>query len=159
MSEVSLRVANFVKLFSMFLAIFSLVYLYAYSTDKLSSIYAQDLWIRNLSNTHIFYVGLGVFAVFNLIMSIGINMFKGAKGIDSNSLLFRSEERKQKLLVWLTYLQAGINALISSIVFYIALVKINDTVDAESYIYLPISGLAVLLILFVVLILILRQKS
>lgn len=159
MSEVNLRVANFVKLFSMFVAIFSLVYLYAYSTDKLSTIFAQDLWIRNIPNTQIFYSGLAAFAVFNLMMTVGINMFKSAKGVDIKSLLFRNEARKQKILVWLTYLQACINFLISSIVFYFALVKINDTVDAGTYIYLPILGLASLLILFVVLLFILRQKS
>ncbi len=145
MSETSLRVANFSKLFSMFAVVGSLLYMYAYATDKVDFFGSSDEWYSRWSKVEIFYIGLTVFAVFNILAGLAISAFKNVKGIDENSLFFRSEHHKEKLLVLLTYLLSGINVFIASVVFYLALVKINQQQDHMEYMYLPAICLVILI--------------
>lgn len=101
-------------------------------------------WLTSLHKVHLFYVGLGAFAIFNLGMNVVISMYKNSKGIDTKSVLFRSKEQKEMVLMWLTYFLAGINILIACLVMYLALVKINEVTDSSAYIFIPIVGLIIL---------------
>ena len=141
MNETNQRVANFIKMFSMFMVFGSLLYMYAYATDRVNFLNTSPNWITELPKAQLFYVGLGVFAIFNLVMNVGISMYKNAKGIDNRSILFKSKEQKRELLMWFTYVWAGINFLIASVIIYLALIKINEVADISEYIYFPVIGL------------------
>ena len=141
MNETNQRVANFIKMFSMFMVFGSLLYMYAYATDRANFLNTSPNWITELPKAQLFYVGLGVFAIFNLVMNVGISMYKNAKGIDNRSLLFKSKEQKRKLLLWFTYVWAGINFLIASVIIYLALIKINEVADISEYVFIPVIGL------------------
>ena len=127
-------------MFSMFMVFGSLLYMYAYANDRLNFMNPSPNWITELPKAQLFYVGLGVFAILNLVMNVGISMYKNAKGIDNRSILFKSKEVKKKLLMWFTLFWAGINFLIASIITYMALIKINDVTNISEYVIIPIIG-------------------
>lgn len=144
MNVVNQRVANFIKAFSIFMVFVSLLYMYGYSPENGNGMNTSQNWLTTLSKAHLFYIGLGVFAIFNLVMNVGISMYKNSKGIDTKSVLFRSKEQKEMVLMWLTYFLAGINILITCMMFYVALIKINEGTDTSSYIFIPVVGLIIL---------------
>lgn len=144
MNVVNQRVANFIKAFSIFMVFVSLLYMYGYSPESGNGMNTSQNWLTTLSKAHLFYIGLGAFAIFNLVMNVGISMYKNSKGIDTKSVLFRSKEQKEMVLMWLTYFLAGINILITCMMFYVALIKINEVTDTSSYIFIPVVGLIIL---------------
>ncbi len=144
MNVVNQRVANFIKAFSIFMVFVSLLYMYGYSPENGNGMNTSQNWLTSLSKAHLFYIGLGVFAIFNLVMNVGISMYKNSKGIDTKSVLFRSKEQKEMALMWLTYFLAGINILITCMMFYVALIKINEVTDTSAYIFIPFVGLIIL---------------
>ena len=152
MSEINLRIANFFKVFSMFIVVVSLAYMYAYVSDKVDFLRSDSAWHSRISKEFIFYCGLGIFAIYNLIMNLAISMYKSTQGVDKSSLLFRSELQKQKLIVWFTYLLTGGNFFIASLIFYLALVKINLAGNTTDYIFLPLSGALILMSILLTLI-------
>lgn len=119
--------------------------MYAYVNERMEFLNSSNDWLSKFPKAYIFYTGLGVFAVFNLLINVGINMFKNAEGYDERSLLFKNQEHKERLLMWFAYLLAGINFLISCVIFYLGLIQINEMNDKMQYIFLPITGLLVLL--------------
>ncbi len=145
----NLRFADFAKNLSMLTVIGSLLYMYAYSSDEMDFINNSKNWITELPKTLIFYFGLGIFAIFNFTFIVGIGMYKNVQGVDEMSILFKSKEQKQRLLMWFTYLWAGINILITSIIFYLALSKIHKVNDISEFLYLPTIGLLVLAFVFI----------
>jgi len=152
MSEINLRIANFFKVFSMLIVVVSLAYMYAYVTDKVDFLRSDSVWHDRISKEFIFYSGLGIFAVYNLIMGLAINMYEDTRGVDKSSLLFKSELQKQKLIVWFTYLLTGGNLFIASMIFYLALVKINLAGNTTDYIYFPLTGALILMSILLTLI-------
>lgn len=145
MSELDVRVANFFKMFSMFLVMLSLLYMYGYVDDRMEFLNNSQDWISTTPKAYFFYFGLGFFAIFNLLINVGISVYKRAEGFDAKSILFKNKKHKRKLLVWFTYFVAGVNFLISSIIFYLALIRINEVNDRSQYIYVLALGLVVLL--------------
>lgn len=144
MNVVNQRIANFIKALSIFMVFVSLLYMYGYSPENGNGMNTSQNWLASLSKAHLFYIGLGVFAIFNLVMNVGISMYKNSKGIDTKSVLFRSKEQKEMVLMWLTYFLAGINMLIMCMMFYVALIKINEVTDTSAYIFIPFVGLIIL---------------
>ncbi len=144
MNVVNQRVANFIKAFSVFTVFVSLLYMYGYSPENGNNMNASQNWLSSLSKVHLFYFALGAFAMFNLIMNVGISMYKKSKGVDLKSFLFRSKEQKESILMWLSYFLAGINTLIASLLIYLAMIKINEATDASAYLFIPIMGLTIL---------------
>ena len=149
MSELNLRIANFIKGFSMFIVIGSLLYMYAYASDRLNFLHTSQDLVRELTKVQIFYFGLGIFAFFNLVMNVGISMYKNTKGIDNHSILFKSKEQKESLLMWFTYLWAGINTLIACLAIYVAILKIKEAATAADYLFIPAAGLIILVSIFI----------
>ena len=158
MSEVNIRVANFIKFFSMMMVIGSLLYMYAYSSDRLNFLNESQDWISEVPKSSIFYAGLGLFALFNITMHIGINMYKNVEGIDERSVFFKSKHQKEKLLVWFTSILAGVNVFITSIVLYLAMLKINEASVDSDFVYIPFVGMIILIAPFVGLIAALIRK-
>lgn len=144
MNVVNQRIANFIKALSIFMVFVSLLYMYGYSPENGNGMNTSQNWLASLSKAHLFYIGLGVFAIFNLVMNVGISMYKNSKGIDTKSVLFRSKEQKEMVLMWLTYFLAGINMLIMCMMFYVALIKINEVTDTSALIFIPFVGLIIL---------------
>lgn len=144
MNVVNQRIANFIKALSIFMVFVSLLYMYGYSPENGNGMNTSQNWLTSLSKAHLFYIGLGVFAIFNLVMNVGISMYKNSKGIDTKSVLFRSKEQKEMVLMWLTYFLAGINMLIMCMMFYVALIKINEVTDTSALIFIPFVGLIIL---------------
>ena len=145
MNEVNLRIANFLKLISMVMVIVSLLYTYAYTSEDIRLFSSSVDWLKGISKSHIFYIGLALFAVFNLLMHGAVNFYKGAEGYDKSSTLFQSAERKESLVMWFTFLLAGINIFFTSIIIYIALISINEVKDSTDYLSIPVFGMLVLL--------------
>lgn len=123
--------------------------MYAYATDRTIFLNASQNWITEMPKALLFYVGLGIFAIFNLVMNVGISMFKNAKGTDKQSILFKSKVQKKNLLMWFTYFLAGINFLIASLIIYMALIKINEVADISEYVYIPAIGLLGLIVILI----------
>lgn len=144
MNVVNLRVANFFKAFSVFTVFVSLLYMYGYSPENGNVLNTAQGWPATLPKAYLFYFGLGTFAIFNLVISAGISMYKNTKGIDAKSIFFRSREQKELVLMWLSYFLAGINFLITCLVIYLALIKINEVTDPSRYIFIPVVGLTIL---------------
>lgn len=142
----------------MIMVIGSLIYMYAYTSDRLNFSNTSQNWTMELPKTQIFYFGLGIFAIFNLVMNVGINMYKNVKGVDNRSNFFRNKEQKEKLLMWFTYLWAGINGLIVCFVIYIAMLKINVAADTYEYLFIPAAGLIILVSILIGLISALLRK-
>jgi len=140
MNEVNQRVANFLKFFSMVMVFGSLLYMYAYSTDSSDHLNTTRDWLTGMPKAHIFYFGLGIFAIINLAMNFWINMYKKVKEIDEKSILFRSKRHKERLLMWFTFLLIGTNFQIASFVTYLAVIKINEDSAASGYAYIPAVG-------------------
>ena len=144
MSETSFRVANFLKMFSMFMVLGSLIYFYAYVDDRFGFINSSNQWYLELSKSVIFYSGLGLFAMLNLLLNIGINVHKSASGYDPKSFLFKSESQKEKVNVALIYLLIGINVMLAMTIIYLAFIRINGMNEMADYIQFPIFGIVVL---------------
>lgn len=141
MSEISQRGANFFKFFSMFIVFGSLLYGYAYSKESPDMLTSSNNWLVGIPRTYIFYYGLTAFAIVNLAISYWINMYKNVKEIDENSFLFKSKEQKNSLLMWFTYFLTGTNVLMTCIILYLALIKINDAAPTSSYIFIAVVGI------------------
>ena len=147
MSELSFRVAKFLKMMSMFLVLGSLLYFYAYVDDRLDAIIpASGGWFSEISKSVVFYTGLGIFAVFNLVINAVLSVFKGTNRYDQRSLIFKSEVHKEQIWLWLLYLTAAVNVLISSIITYIALLRMNQAEGTADYAFVPGFGFLVTLV-------------
>ncbi len=149
MSEISVRVANFLKVFSMLMVIGSLLYMYGYATDKVDSVFSDSDWFTDISRAYFFYVGLGLFVLFNVVMHIVIYIYKNTNAVDANSILFRSKKQKGDILVWLTFLLAGINTFLTTIIVFIAFAKINEISGQSSLMYIPLAGFIILFGIFI----------
>ena len=147
--EVKQRIANIIKFLSMAALIGSLLFMYAYGSDAHSTRVPEQGWLAGLSKTTIFYTGLIVFGMLNVIFNWWIKMFRETSGFDPKSFLFKNEYRKSILLVWFTLLLAAVNFFISTVITYIAFIKI-DGVSAEiRYFFLPVAGLSVFVLVAV----------
>ena len=144
MGDVNIRVASFLKMVSMLMVIASLIFMYGYAEDRLNFTRTANIWIREVPKSYLFYGALVSFAALNLFLNVGLSIYKNSRGYNKNSYLFRSKEKKEKLVVLINYLIAGANLLITTILIYIALMRINDTRDPLDYIYLPVLGILVL---------------
>jgi hypothetical protein len=138
MSELSQRGANFFKFFSMFTVFGSLLYMYAYSRENSDLVTSTQDGVVGIPRTYIFYYGLAVFAIINLVLSYWINIYKSVKEIDEKSIRFKSKEQKESLLLWFTYFLTGTNVLITCFILYLALIKINDAASNSGYMYIAI---------------------
>ena len=76
-------------------------------------------------------------------------MYREADGFDARSLLFKSEYRKAELLVWFTVLMAVVNFFISTAITYIGFIKIDGIAAESKYFFIPLAGMAVLLLVIV----------
>ena len=159
MSELNLRVANFLKMLSMLMVLGSLLYFYAYVDQRMGFITESDDWYISLSKSVVFYTGLAFFAVFNLLMNAALNMYKRADGYDENSLIFKSEFQKENIQFWMIYLTAGINVLISCMILYLAMIRINEVSSDTDYLYLPIFGLTIMVVIVIGLFRAINKKS
>jgi ABC-type Fe3+-siderophore transport system permease subunit len=146
MSESRARIGNFLKVFSMITVIGSLLYMYGYNTERTDLFNDQPGRLIEFSKEKIFYVGLGFFVTFNLIVHLLIYLYNNAKGIDPESKIFRSKKQKSAFSAGLSFILAGINIFIASMILYIAFIKINEVSGQSAWIYIPIVGFAVLLI-------------
>ena len=146
MSVVRFRVVNFMKMVSMFMVLASLIYFYAYVDNRLGFMTNSHAWYFDVSKSVIFYSGLAVFALFNLVMGIGINLYKNARGYDEKSLLFKSEMQKEAIHFWLITLITSINFLIACSILYLAMIRINGITSNTDYIFLPAVGLVALIV-------------
>ena len=149
MSELSFRIANFIKMLSMFMVLGSLIYFYAYVDVRLDQIFPySDDWYGQLSKSLIFYTGLGTFAVLNLVMNAVLGIYKSTKSYDEKSLLFKNEVHKERIWLWFLYLIAGVNVLITSMIMFFALIKINQAESDAGYAFLPTFGFVAVTIAF-----------
>ena len=149
MLEVKLRVANIVRFVSMILVMAALLLMYAYGTDDHSIRTTKDAFLPQFSKATIFYTGLGVFAVFNLLMNWGIRSYREAKGYDPKSLLFKSEHQKAGVLFWIILLLAALNFLLGLMITYIGFIKIEGPSAQIDYIALPVMGISILCVVLV----------
>lgn len=145
MDIVNQRVANFIKLFSMFMVFGCLLYMYAYTSGK-ENLGSTHGWFFELSSKQIFLFGLTVFAIINIVMSLGINTYKNAQIKDGNSVVFKSEEKREKLLMWFTYVAASVNVLIATIVAFLALVKLNEGANISGLALLPTAAMVLFIV-------------
>lgn len=146
MMEIKQRVANILRFFSMVAVIASLLFMYAYGTDDHTILPKKEIFLSGTSKSTLFYIGLAVFAVFNLVMNWGIKVYRETEGFDENSLLFRNEFQKERNLFWLTLLLASVNILITSVMTYIAFIKIDGPSAQGGFLYMPIVGGLILLV-------------
>ena len=100
MNVVNQRVANFIKSFSMFAVIGSLLYMYGYVPENGNVGQFSQNWILQLPKAQLFYSGLLAFAVSDLVMIFAIGTYKQAKGVHPKSIVFRSKEQKESRTTW-----------------------------------------------------------
>lgn len=129
----------------MFMVFGCLLYMYAY-TSGLNGGENTHGWFFELSSKQVFFFGLAVFAIFNLVMNMGISTFKNTQVKDGNSMVFRNEEKREKLLMWFTYVAASVNVLMATIIAFLALVKLNGQANISGLALLPTAAM----ILFIV---------
>lgn len=123
--------------------------MYAYGADE-HSIRPQSFDILGgISKTTIFYYGLAIFGVFNILVNWGIKVYRDAIGYDNNSRFFKNEKHKARILLWFTLTLAAINMLVASVVVYIAFIRIEGASAQTDFLHLPIIGLALLVIMIV----------
>jgi hypothetical protein len=147
--ELKQRVANIFKFLSMAIVIGSLMFMYAYGSDAHSVTMPDQSWLSEVSKTTIFYTGLIIFGIVNIIFNWWFKMYRETDGFDARSFLFKSEYRKAELLVWFTVLMAVVNFFISTVITYIGFIKIDGIAAESKYFFIPLAGLAVLLLVIV----------
>jgi hypothetical protein len=124
----------------------SLLFMYAYGTDdRLDRSFSEEN-IQGLSKEIIFYAGLTAFGVFNFLMIWGIKVYREARGYDTNSMLFRSENQKAHNLFWLTLFLSSVNILLSLSIAYLGFIKIDGASALNGYLHLPVIGVVLLLV-------------
>jgi len=149
MLETKFRVANIIRFISMITVLAALLLMYAYGSDEHSVGSTSGGFLPNISKATIFYTGLGVFAIFNILMNWGIRVYRDATGFDPASRFFRSETHKAGILFWLTLVLAALNFLLSFMLAYIGFIKIEGFSAQQDYIAMPFIGVS---LFFVVLI-------
>jgi hypothetical protein len=149
MEEAKQRAANIFRFLSMMVVIGALLFMYAYGTDE-HSIRPQEYGlIEGFSKTALFYYGLVIFGVLNILANWGIKVYRDVIGYDMNSRFFKNEMHKARILFWLTLTLTAINLLIASVVAYIAFIRIDGASAQTDYLHLPIIGLALLVIVLI----------
>jgi ABC-type polysaccharide/polyol phosphate export permease len=146
MEEIRQRTANIFRFLSMAGVVGSLLFLYAYGADEHNIRPSTGDWLEDISKTALFYYGLAIFGVFNVLVNWGIKVYREAVGYDQNSRLFKNEMHKAGILFWLTLTLAVINILIASVVTYMAFIKIEGVSAQTDYLHIPVIGLSFLLI-------------
>ncbi len=160
MTEIKQRVASIIRFVSMVSVVAALLFMYAYGTDDHVIRSESNSILPQIPKSTIFYSGLVVFAIFNLLMNWGIKVYREAQGIDSNSILFRSENQKARVIFWLTLLLAAINFLLGFFISYLGFIKIEGFDAQNDYLHLPIIGLVITIVTFIgLLIAIISKKS
>jgi ABC-type polysaccharide/polyol phosphate export permease len=149
MEEIRQRAANIVRFLSMAGVVGSLLFMYAYGADEHNIRPVAEDVLSGISKTTLFYYGLGVFAVFNVLMNWGIKVYREATGYDKSSRLFKNETHKARILFWLTLMLSAINLLITSAVTFIAFIKIEGVSAQTDYLPIPIIGLTILFVVLV----------
>lgn len=149
MEEIRQRVANIVRFLSMAGVVGSLLFMYAYGADDHNVRPAAEDVLSGISKTTLFYYGLVIFGVFNVLGNWGIKVFREATGYDKNSRLFKNETHKARILFWLTLTLAAINLLITAAVTFIAFIKIEGVSAQTDYLPIPIIGLTLLLVVLI----------
>lgn len=144
--EVKQRVANISRFFSMLLVIGSLLFMYGYGSDTHTVLPAIHNWAASFSKSFIFYLGLSVFGVINFLFNWWIKTYRDSTVVDEQSFLFRSVSQKSRVLIWFTYLLVTFNVLLTSVITYIAFVRIDGTVAENRYFFIPLIGLIIFLI-------------
>lgn len=152
--EIKQRVANILKSLSMLAALGALLFMYAYGTDSNVIRESSDVVLQSIPKSTLFYGGLAVFAILNLLMNLGLKMYREAKGVAENSIFFKSEEKKQRLQLWFTANIASINCLLASVYAYVGFIKIDGESAIEGYLQIPLVGLVFFLISIVGLVLV-----
>ena len=128
----------------MFLVVGILIYMYGYVEDRVNFLTNSNDWFNGIAKDHLFYGALVTFAVCNLILNIGLSMYKSSEGYSYKLSLFKTKELKEKLIMLFTYLIAGVNILLASILLYVTLFRINNDSDPLDYIYFPAFGILAL---------------
>jgi len=160
MNELDFRVAKFLKMLSMFMVLGALLYFYAYVDDRLDFVHdSSSSIIDRTSKSIVFYVGLAIFAVFNLIANALLGVYRNAQSYNRNTVLLKSEIHKERVLLWIIYLIVGVNTSIASFIIYLALLRINNPDSDNSYIYILVFGIVVVVATFVGLIAAIFKKS
>ena len=149
MTEIKQRVANIIRFVSMISVVAALLFMYAYGADDHVIRPDTDDVLTQIPKSTIFYTGLVVFAIFNLLMNWGIKAYRETRGFDANSLLFRSENQKSRVIFWLTLLLAALNFLLGFFISYIGFIKIEGLDAQKGYLHLPIIGLVITIVAFI----------
>jgi len=150
MNELNFRVANFMKMVSMFMVLGALLYFYAYVGDRLDFVPSSDEGsIDHVSKSVVFYSGLGIFAVFNLVINAVLSVYKSAEKYHESSVLLKSEIHKERVMLWIVYLIVGVNTSIASAITYLALLRINNVSGDSAYVYVLIFGLVIVAATFI----------
>jgi hypothetical protein len=141
MEEIRQRVANIIRFLSMAGVVGSLLFMYAYGADEHNVRPATEDVLTGISKANLFYYGLVIFGVCNVLMNWGIKVYREASGYDESSRLFKNETHKARILFWLTLSLAAINLLITSAVTFTAFIKIEGVSAQTDYLPIPIIGL------------------
>ncbi len=139
------RLANITRFISMIIFVGSLLFFYAYVSDATSRAVENDFYLMQLPKGLIFYSMLALFAVFNILMNMGIRMYRESRGADGNSRLFYSKNQKEAILMWTNLLVAGFNMLLSGLLIYVGFMRIVEMASVGGQIFIPV--LAILLFL------------
>ena len=159
MTEIKQRIANICRFLSMISVLASLLFLYGYGTDNNQITVGEQGKFWSLPKATLFYSGLIVFGLLNILTSFGIKIYRDSSGQDTRSLLFRSEEQKANVLVWLTFSAAAVNVLLATTMVFIAFIKIDGLDSAFQYAYIPLLGIVLFVAAIVGLLISVFQKS
>jgi len=148
MTEVKQRAANIIRFVSMISVVAALLFMYGYGTDEHVIRNDAEGLLSKFPRSTIFYTGLVIFAVFNLLMNWGIKAYREAEGFDVSSILFRTERQKAGILLWLTLLLGALNFFLGFLISYIGFIKIEGLSAQNSYLPLPVIGLVITVVVF-----------
>ncbi len=147
--EVKQRVANILRFFSMVLVVIGLLFMYAYGSDAHSASPAMTNWATSFSKSFIFYLGLTIFGVINILFTWWIKSYRDTNTFDGWSFLFKSEAQKSWLLIWFTLQLAVFNFLLASVIAFIGFVRIEGVAAESKFFFIPVIGLALFILVLV----------
>ncbi len=137
--EIYLRTANIIKFASMVMFIVALLLVYAFVPGQLRlSDIPFSAETMMFSKGNLFYWGLGLFIVVNVLAGLTIYYIKKqTSSVKKLSL--------EKILFWLSLTISGMNFFLLLIFSFVGFINVEGVSNPENYRFLPVVGVIILL--------------
>lgn len=145
-----LKLASAVRIMSSIAFVGILLLAYGYLLDG-QTVYLERGGVEYINTERFFYVGLIVFVIMNTMLYSFIKISTDIKPGKSKGWFFISEERQERILIWLNFFNASVNILLGCAIGYILSLNAPSELNLEAYAFLFLIGPVLVFIVLVLL--------